>query len=38
MEEEKHKAELIEENDHHKNAFWKVHLDYDVDGLIDDLL
>ena len=38
MEEEKHKAELIEENEHHRDAFWKVHLDYDVDGLIDDLL
>lgn len=36
--EEKHKAELIEENEHHKSAFWKMHLDYDVDGLIDELV
>jgi hypothetical protein len=36
--EEKHKAELIEENDHHKSAFWKMHLDYDVDGLIDEIV
>lgn len=36
-EEEHHKAELIDENVHHKDAFWKTHLDYDVDGLMEDL-
>ena len=36
--EEFHKAELIEENDHHKNAFWKMHLDFNVDHLLDELM
>ena len=38
LEEEHHKAELIEENEHHKVAFWKMHLDYDIDGLLDEVL
>lgn len=37
IEEQHHKAELITENDHHKDAFWKMHLEYDVNGLMDDL-
>jgi hypothetical protein len=38
VEEEHHKAELIDENQHHKGAFWRVHLDYDVDGLLSELM
>ena len=38
VEEEKHKAELIEENEEHKSAFWKVHIEYDVEDLMDELL
>jgi hypothetical protein len=38
VEEEHHKAELIDENQHQKGAFWRVHLDYDVDGLLSELM
>lgn len=37
VEEEKHKAELIEENELHKSAFWKMHLDYEVEDLLFEL-
>ena len=31
---EEHRDELVEENEEHKSAFWKMHLDYDVDELM----
>ena len=37
VEEERHKAELIEENEQHKLVFWKMHLDYNLDDLIGGL-
>jgi hypothetical protein len=38
IEEEKHKAELIEENEQHKSAFWKVHLSYNIEDLMEEVL